>query len=74
MTTLQPRTIGLYRFRGTRCVRVGQYEHINTVLSVVWLAHRKREMAVQMLGKQRYFPLGAFSGEWEQIVLKQEAA
>lgn len=74
MTTLPPRAIGYYRFFGTRCVRVGQYEHISEVLKLVLLPHKKREMAVQMAGKQRYFPLSAFEGLWELIELERIAA
>lgn len=73
MTTPRPRRPGFHRFQGTRSVRVSQTIHLDTIVYVVMLPH-KRELAIQMAGRREYFRLDAFSGLFEYIELERIAA
>lgn len=73
MITPRPLRPGFYRFVGVRSVRVAQTIHLDTIVYVDRLPHR-RELAVLLVGRREYFRLDSFVGVFTYIELERIVA
>jgi hypothetical protein len=71
---LLPRKEGYYIFLGSRNSRPGYVEMFYEPVEIIEIENgRNRELVVRIFGRQKYWPINTFQGEWSLIEL-QEAA